>query len=459
MGKVQMCAYLVNMGVRLVELHRILKPTGSLYLHCDDSAGHYLKVMLDAVFGPEQFRNDIAWRRATAHNDPARYGRILDSLLFYGKSGDMYWDGDSIATPKSESALAKAYPQSDERGRYRNADLTGPLHGMARGAPSTQPWRNYDVYAGGRVWSAPLTGKYAGYIEAHFIPGYRGIAGIHDRLEALDAAGLIHHPEQGIWPGLKRYAAADEGTSPQSLILSPMGFTNYSTHQIEYLGYPTQKPVALLDKLIRASCPPDGLVLDPFCGCGTTIAAAEILRRRWIGIDITYSAIAAIKERFRRRKELYLWGEIEIVGEPRTVVDVDHRLLATGSEAKARKEFEKFCVATIGGLPNNKLGADGGIDGRIPLTGGLTAICSVKSGRVSVTDLRALKGLLNDKQVAGVLITRQPPTRPMRTLAQQSGLVSLEQEGLYQPDPFPQLQILTLEEILTGKLPRLPYVT
>ena len=189
-----------------------------------------------------------------------------------------------------------------------------------------------------------------------------------------------------------------------------MGFTNFSTHQIEYLGYPTQKPVALLDKLIRASCPPGGLVLDPFCGCGTTVAAAEILQRRWIGIDITYSAIAAIKERFRRRKDLYLWGEIEILGEPRTVTEVEHQLLTTGSAAAARKEFEKFCIATIGGLPNNKMGADGGIDGRILLEGGLTAICSVKSGRVSVKDLRELKGLLNDKQVAGVLITRQPPT-------------------------------------------------
>ena len=200
-------------------------------------------------------------------------------------------------------------------------------------------------------------------------------------------------------------------------------------------------------------------MLDPFCGCGTTIAAAEILRRRWIGIDITYSAIAAIKERFRRRRELYLWGEIEIVGEPRTLDDVEDRLLATGSEAAARKEFEKFCIATIGGLPNNKLGADGGIDGRIPLTSGLTAICSVRSGRVGVKDLRELKGLLNDKQVAGVLITRQSPTRPMREMAQQSGLVSLEQEGLYRPEPFAQLQVLTLDELLTGQLPRLPYAS
>ena len=236
-----------------------------------------------------------------------------------------------------------------------------------------------------------------------------------------------------------------------------MGFTNFSTNQIEYLGYPTQKPVALLDKLIRASCPPGGMVLDPFCGCGTTVAAAEILRRRWIGIDITYAAIAAIKERFRRRDELHLWGKIEILGEPQTPAEVDQRLLAEGSEALARKEFEKFCVTTIGGLPNNKMGADGGIDGRIPLEGNLTAICSVKSGKVSVRAVRELKGLLNDKQVAGVLITRHAPTAPMRDFARRAGMVQTDQIGLYQADPYPQIQILTLEEILKGQLPQLPF--
>ena len=180
----------------------------------------------------------------------------------------------------------------------------------------------------GHCWSVPLTGQYAKYIDDNYIAGYLQIETIQDRLEALDAAGLIHHPIRGKWPGLKRYAAADQGIVPQNLILEPMGFTNYSTGQIEYLGYPTQKPVALLDKLIRASCPPGGLVLDPFCGCGTTVAAAEILRRKWIGIDITYAAIAAIKERFRRRNELHLWGKIEILGEPQTPDEVDQRLLA-----------------------------------------------------------------------------------------------------------------------------------
>ena len=457
LGKVQLCAYLVNMGVRLIEMHRILKPAGSLYLHCDDSAGHYLKVVLDAVFGPAQFRNDIAWRRATAHNDPSRFGRILDTILFYGKTSKMYWAGHEIATPKTEDQLRSAYPAEDERGRFRASDLTGPLHGMQKGSPSTLPWRKYDVYAAGRCWSAPLTGQYAKYIDDNYIAGYLQIETIQDRLEALDAAGLIHHPHRGKWPGLKRYAAADQGIVPQNLILEPMGFTNYSTGQIEYLGYPTQKPVALLDKLIRASCPPGGLVLDPFCGCGTTVAAAEILRRKWIGIDITYAAIAAIKERFRRRDELHLWGKIEILGEPQTPAEVDQRLLAEGSEALARKEFEKFCVTTVGGLPNNKMGADGGIDGRIPLEGGLTAICSVKSGQVSVSAVRELKGLLKAKQVAGVLITRHAPTAPMRNFARQAGVVQPAQIGLYQADPYPQIQILTLEEILKGQLPQLPF--
>ncbi len=281
LGKVEICAYLVNMAVRLVEMRRILKPTGSLYLHCDDTASHYLKVVMDAVFGAENFTNDIAWKRATSHNNPNRFGRILDSILFYRNGKDAYWNGWAIAVPKTEEQLRRAYPSQDKHGRYRSADLTGPGGGGggAKGSPSTTPWKHYDVHAMGRGWSVPKTGDYAEYIAREFIPGYLDIAGIHERLDALDKAGLIHHPRKGKWPGLKRYAKADKGNPPQNLILEPTGFTNYSTHNKEYLGYPTQKPVKLLEKIIRASCPPGGLVLDPFCGCGTTMAAAERLRR------------------------------------------------------------------------------------------------------------------------------------------------------------------------------------
>ncbi len=299
-----MAGYLTFMSIRLIELHRVLKPTGSIYLHCDDAALHYLKGVMDAVFGLENFVNNIVWRRATAHNDAQRFGRILDHLLFYSNGGRRHWNPAAVATAKSPTELAKAYPSRDERGRYRSSDLTGPKHESERGSPSTMPWQDYDVFDMGRVWSVPKTGRYAEYIESNFIPGYRSIAGIHDRLDALDEAGLIHHPESGSWPGLKRYANADPGIMPQDLILEPRGFTNFSTRRPEYTGWKTQKPVALLERIIKASSNESDLVLDPFCGCATACIAAEKLGRDWIGIDKLTQAADVLRGRARRELQI-----------------------------------------------------------------------------------------------------------------------------------------------------------
>ena len=293
-------AYLSIMAVRLLEMHRLLRPTGSVYFHCDDTASHYLKVIMDSVFGAVFFRNHIVWRRATAHNDASRFGRIVDHILFYGKSEDVYWDGTSAASSRTDAEIRASYPSRDERGAYRSDNLTGPLHGAEPGSPSTQPWRGYDVYDMGRVWSVPRTGAYAEYIEQEFVPGYLEINAIHERLDALDAAGLVRHPRSGKWPGLKRYAAADRGIWPQNLITEPMGFTNFSRRRSEYVGYPTQKPLGLIEKLILASCPPGGMVLDPFCGCATTCVAAEKLGRRWIGIDLSPKAYELVTQRLAR---------------------------------------------------------------------------------------------------------------------------------------------------------------
>ena len=174
------------------------------------------------------------------------------------------------------------------------------------------PWRRYDVYAMNRVWSVPKTGKYAEYIEENFIPGYRDIVGIHDRLEALDTAQLIYHPQKGRWPGLKRYADADTGNPAQNLFLYPTGFTNFSTKNAEYTGWKTQKPVALLEQIIKASSNPGDLVLDPFCGCATACIAAEKLEREWIGIDKLPQAAEVLAERAERELQIPLgddWSE------------------------------------------------------------------------------------------------------------------------------------------------------
>ena len=290
-------SYLSMISPRLELLRDLLSPSGSIYVHCDDTVGHYMKVILDETFGRERFRNDIAWRRATAHSDPNRYGRIVDHILFYSKSLNPYWN-PAVTTPKTERELDSLYPLSDDIGRFRTSDLTGP--GSTEGE-SGKPWHGYDVGARGRVWSPPKTGPYAAYVESMFIPGYRGIQGVHDRLDALNEANLIAHPRRGYWPGLKRYADADRGKAPQSLILEPTGYTNYTVKSHEFTGYPTEKPPKLLELLIETACPPGGIVLDAFCGSGAALSAAESLGCRWIGIDLGRFAIHTTRKRLLDR--------------------------------------------------------------------------------------------------------------------------------------------------------------
>ncbi len=220
-----MKSYLIMMAVRIQEMHRFLKETGSLYLHCDDTASHYLKVLMDAIFGAGRFCNHLTWRRSTAHNDPRRFGRNADHILYYVKGRTWTWSGQAVAVPKTDTEIRKAYLQTDERSPVRSKNLTGP---NVRYGESGEPWHGYDVSARGRHWAPPKAGHYAKYIERHFIPGYRRMDGVRERLDALDTAGLIHHPVKGVWPGFKRYAAADRGNPPQSLMLEPADFTNFN---------------------------------------------------------------------------------------------------------------------------------------------------------------------------------------------------------------------------------------
>ena len=367
MGKTQLSAYLVNMAVRLAEIRRVLKPTGTFYLHCDPTAGHYLKVVLDAIFGRENFLNEIIWHYTGGGRSKRYFSRKHDTIFWYGKAArKATFNIDAVRVPYKETS------------GYAKSGITSASGKVYKPHPDGTPVDD--------VWDIP--------------------------------------------------------------IINPLSK--------ERLGFPTQKPLILLDRIVRASSNTGDTILDPFCGCGTAIEAAENAGRNWVGIDITYAAIAAIKERFKRNR-IDVWDQIEIRGQPQTVADVDGSLLAQGSPQHARKEFEKFCVATIGGVPNNKMGADGGIDGRIALAENKQAIVSVKSGAVDVRQVRELKGLLTDKHVAGVFVTRQPPTRPMVEFANKAGLVQGLGTGFFKSKPHPAIQILTLEEILTGKRPELPY--
>lgn len=453
LGESGMLAYVSYMAERLVLLKRILKPSGSIFLHCDDNASQYLRTLMDAIFSPHNFRNHIAWRRAVSHNDPRRFGRIQDHILFYANGEKPYWAGDRIAQAKSAEELIAAYPSCDERGRYRSDNLTGPLHNTSAGRPSTTPWRGYDVFKMGRCWSVPKTGRYARYIERHFIPGYRSIEGIHDRLNALDEAGLIHHPERGKWPGIKRYATADTGNPPQDIVLEPIGFTNFTAQHGEYLGYPTQKPVALLEKLLKAGSDENDLVLDPFCGCGTTVAAAHNLGRRWLGIDISPFAIDLIvKRRFQGMK-------INTSGIP---VDME------GAEKLAKDkpfDFERWAVTRIPGLlPNTRQVGDSGIDGEGHLVlepdgdYETLVLAQVKGGKYSLSQLRDFLHTVNRENAAfGIFITLNSLLGRQRRNAEKE--LASTGELKVGASTYPRVQLWSLEDYFNGMKPQLPDMT
>lgn len=450
LGPSGMLSYLTYMGERLAELRRVLKPTGNLVLHCDDTASHYLKVVLDSIFGSNQYRNDISWRRAAAHNDANRFGRIVDHLLFYGKSSSAYWNGDAGAQAKDSTALAKAYPAADARGRYRSDNLTGPSHRTSPDAPSATPWRDYDVFSMGRVWSVPRTGAYAEFIEQEFIPDYRNIGNIHARLDALDAAGLIHHPARGRWPGLKRYAEADQGLLPQSLITEPTGYTNYSSRKPEYLGYQTQKPPALLQQLFAPTCPPSGFLLDPFCGCGSSALAAESLGLEWAGIDISSFAIDLIQRR-----------QLSPKGIHSTAQGIPYDMQAAQKLALDRPfDFEAWAIQRVPGLmPNERRGGDGGIDGRGKLlarpadSSGTDVIAQVKGKRRFVlSDFRDFLHTVNrDNAAIGVFITlHRVDSSRARAEAAAFGTVTIGSQS------YPRVQMWSIFDYFEGVQPNVP---
>ena len=291
----RMQSYLIMMSVRLLEMERILKDTGSIYLHCDPTASHYLKLVMDAVFGRSNFRNEIIWKRTSTHNDSSRFGRIHDTLLFYVKGKGTTWNTQYEA--HDQNYIKNFYRHQDARGRYRVGDLTGP---ETRTGESGEPWRDFDPTAIGRHWAVPRTGAYAKYIEEHFIPNYRQISVIHDRLNVLEEEELIHWSAGEAQPNLKRYLAASPGRPLQDVILEVK-----QTSSKERTGYPTQKPLALLERIIKASSNPGDVVFDPFCGCATTLVAADRLQRSWIGIDISPKAAELVVERIRDDQGLF----------------------------------------------------------------------------------------------------------------------------------------------------------
>jgi len=286
-----MKSYLIMMAVRLLEMRRLLKSSGSLYLHCDSYAVHYLKMLMDAVFSPTKCRGDLSWlRQIGVKNFAAKQpGRVQDRLLFYGSS---YYPNNVRRDLTTKQKAAFRY-QDSRFGRYKADNLTAP--GL-RSGESGAPWRGFDPGNFGRHWGVPQAGSLAAWIDEHVIPGYRKM-GLQQRLDALDETGLIHWPQKkGGWPLVKRPVHTSRGTPLTDLWddVPPL-----ARSAAERTGYPTQKPLALLDRIIRASSNEGDVVLDPFCGCATTLVAADRLERQWIGIDLSPLAARLVLTRLR----------------------------------------------------------------------------------------------------------------------------------------------------------------
>lgn len=411
LGDTDMLAYLAMMAPRLIELRRVMKPAASIYLHCDSTASHYLKLLLDAVFGPRAFRNEIIWQRTSSHNDSKKWAQISDTLLFYAGDG-FTWNASYLAhDPKY---VENFYRFSDERGRYR-------LHEIIRTA-SMGPRPN-------------LAYEYKGYTPEW---GWRMI---RPKVEALDSEDRITWSSTGR-PYLKRYLEEQEGTPISSIITDIPPLSHAAA---ERLGYPTQKPEALLERIIGASCNDGDVVLDPFCGCGTTIAAAQKLGRRWIGIDITHLAIGLIRHRLRDSYGEHIEETYKIIGEP---VDVSGATDLAGSDPY---QFQWWALGLVGARPaEGKKGADQGIDGRIYFHEGdgktRQVILSVKAGKLHAPYVRDLRGVVDrEKAAIGVLLTLDEPTKPMRTEAASAGFYTSPWGA------HPKLQIITVGELLEGK--------
>ncbi len=293
-----MKSYLIMMAVRLLEMQRVLKKTGSIYLHCDPTASHYLKSVMDAVFGKDNFRNEIAWQRTNTHSLGKLFGRVHDTILFYSKSSQRIWN--DVYTEHDPEYVQRTYRHRDERGLFQVDNLTGGS--VTEKGESGQPWRGIDPSLVGRNWSTPQRSAWPEGIEP---PNNYEELSVHERLDALDAAGLIYWPPKGRVPRFKRYLSTSKGRKVHDVITDIRPVASKSKERV---GYPTQKPIALLERIIKASSNQGDIVLDPFCGCATTCVAAERLQRHWIGIDISPKAVDLV--RVRLENEVGLLGKV-----------------------------------------------------------------------------------------------------------------------------------------------------
>ncbi|MDP9238756.1 MAG: site-specific DNA-methyltransferase [Chloroflexota bacterium] len=426
LGHNDVTAYLSMMAVRLIEMHRALKSTGSIFLHCDPTASHYLKVLMDSIFGPANFVNEIIWKRQTAHNDIGQgakhLGRLHDSILLYCKSDAHTWNQEYQAYDEDYADKFYRHVEPESGRRYQLSDTTAP-----GGADPAKRNPHYEFLGVTRYWRFSET-----------------------RMKELYAEGRIVQTKPGTVPRQKRYLDEMPGVSLQSVWTDVLPLQAQAR---ERLGYPTQKPLDLLERIVKLGSNPGDVVLDPFCGCGTAVHAAQKLGRLWIGIDVTHLAIGLVR---RRMEDAFpeLKGKIQVIGEP---VDLP------GAQELAERDkyqFQWWVLDRIGASPaggDRKKGMDRGIDGVIPFMEGVAdrrrVIVSVKGGAITSAHVRDLKGVLDREDAPiGVFLTLRSPTREMRTEAAAAGSYKSERWG----KSYPRIQILTVADVLNGKRVNMP---
>lgn len=432
LGKGALFAYLVSMTVRIAEIHRALKPTGSFYLHCDPTASHYLKIMCDALFVTHggDFRNEVIWKRAETvkgnfGQGSTRFDTNHDIIFFYAKSNaNTFHPQFKEYTDDYVASFYKHIEPETER-RYQLISMSGP-GGAAKGNPF------YEVMGVSRYW------RYS-----------------KEKMQQLIDSGMVVQTSPGAVPRRKQYLDEGKGVSMQTVWDDVPALHSQAA---ERLGYPTQKPEELLERIISASSNEGDVVLDAFCGCGTTVAVANRLKRRWIGMDITYQSIALILKRLKDSEGQAAVDAVELHGVPKDMESVDALILKR--DDRVRKEFEKWAILTYSdnrAVINEKKGADKGIDGtaytRKSKDEVLPVMLSVKSGKnVGVAEVRDLFGVVQSEGAAcGIYISRFEPTKPMLEFAKQ--------QGQFKPENFPafdKLQIVTVQEILDGARMNLP---
>jgi adenine specific DNA methylase Mod len=414
-----MMAYLAMMAPRLVELHRVLKPTGSLYLHCDPTASHYLRMLLDGIFGQKNFVNEISWKRTTTKNDylqgAINWPRIHDIILYYAKDAEQCSPFNQPFSEYGEDYVESKYSYTDEKGRrYGLWDLTAPGSG-SRGHPQ------YELMGIVRYW------RYN-----------------KEKMNQLVKEGRVIQPKPGSVPRYKRYLDEMKGVAIGD---TWDDISAINSQAIERLGYPTQKPQALLERILEASSNPGGVVLDPFCGCGTTIHAAQKTGRQWIGIDVTYLAINLIKHRledaFGDDVHYEEKGQPTDFGSAKALAELD------------KWQFQQWALSLIDARPRTEgegKGADRGVDGMLYFYESKDKrekiLVQVKGGGVNRADVATLLGDVNNQKfIGGILITLEKPTKPMRTEAADAGRYTSK---LWHKKDYPKIQILTIEGLLDG---------